>query len=128
MKKTVQPPLPPEPLGQFEQLVLTALVLVGDGAYGLKVHAKASELMEKWVNIGSMYLALNRLEEKGMVESWDADPTPGRRGRPRRYFKLTPAGDEALCDSRAKADRISEALADFWGGPRWKPKSAKGKA
>src|SRR5689334_17183927 len=59
-------------LGPFEQLVLTAVYTLGDDAYGVTIHSKVSELAEKNANLGSIYITLDRLSDKGLVRSWEA--------------------------------------------------------
>jgi len=108
MKKT-------DALGQFEQLVLTAVLLCGEKAYGMAVHEKVEELGERRVKLPSVYVTLDRLEEKGYVKSWLADPTPERGGRRKRYFRLLAAGERAMAESGATAQRIL----DSWRTAKW---------
>jgi DNA-binding PadR family transcriptional regulator len=114
-------------LGQFEQLVLTAILSLGDDAYGVKIQAKASEMTRpKTVSLGAVYVTLDRLEEKGMVSSWFTEPTPGRGGRAKRCYRLEALGERALEESADTAKRIWDAVAEAWGkewtrnfGKRW---------
>ena len=70
-------------LGQFEQLVLTAILTLGDNAYGVTIHAKAEALAApKKAALGAVYATLDRIEDKGLVASWLSDPTPERAGGP----------------------------------------------
>jgi DNA-binding PadR family transcriptional regulator len=66
--------------------------------------------------VGALYATLDRLESKRLLHSWFADPTPQRGGRSKRYFKLLPAGVEALAESKAALDRM-------WQGVRLKGES-----
>lgn len=114
------------PLGQFEQLVLTAVLTLGDDAYGVPVHEKITELAGgKPPHLGSMYVTLDRLEEKGYLRSKTVKTGPGGRGRTRRYFRLTQDGERALRDSAATARRVTEALGGSWRLGRWKPQTAR---
>ena len=98
-------------LGQFEQLVLTAIVSLGDNAYGVTIHAKVQALARpKRVLLGAVYVTLDRLEDKGLVSSWFSDPTPERGGRAKRCCRLEPAGVRALQDAAMTARRMSDAL------------------
>ena len=64
----------PDSLGQFEQLVLTAILTRGDDAYGVSIHSKVEELARpKAVSLGAVYVTLDRLEDKGLVKSWLSD-------------------------------------------------------
>jgi PadR family transcriptional regulator PadR len=96
-------------LGEFEQLILTAVLLLGENAYGLTIHGKVEQLAEgRSVSLGSVYITLNRLQKKGYFTSWYSDPTPGRGGRAKRFFKITACGATALNDSI----RVSANLVD----------------
>ena len=113
-------------VGQFEQLVLTAVLTLGDGAYSVTIHEKITELAgARSVNIGSVYVTLDRLGEKGYVSSWIADATPARRGRPKRFYRLTSAGERALGESVATARRVFEAVGDSWRLGKRKPRGAR---
>jgi DNA-binding PadR family transcriptional regulator len=98
-----------EALGEFEQLVLLAIVRLAPDAYGVTIRAEIEERTARSVAIGALYTALERLERKGYVSSTLSDPTPQRGGRSRRYFKLRPAGAAAL-------RRSHEALTRMWAG------------
>src|ERR1700680_2161440 len=100
-------------LGQFEQLVLTAILKLRADAYGVTIHAKVSELAEpKRVSLGAIYVTLDRLEDKGCIVSWLSDPTPERGGRAKRCYQLEAAGERALQESAATIRRLHEALTE----------------
>ena len=110
----------PSSLGQFEQLVLTAILTLGDNAYGVTIHAKVDELANpKEAALGAVYATLDRLEDKGLVASWLSDPTPERGGRAKRYFRLEEAGRRALRESAQTARRICDAVERCWGEKTW---------
>ena len=98
-----------ETLGEFEQIVLLAIVRLSDTAYGSTIREEIEERTARSVAIGALYTALDRLERKGYVSSVMSDPTPQRGGRARRYYRLRPAGAAALRRSR-------EALTSMWAG------------
>jgi PadR family transcriptional regulator PadR len=98
-----------ETLGEFEQLVLLAIVRLAPNAYGSTIRMLIEERTGRSVAIGALYTALDRLERKGYVSSSLSDPTPQRGGRAKRYFKLRPAGASAL-------RRSHEALTRMWAG------------
>ena len=76
-------------IGQFEQLVLTAVLALADNAYGVTIHEHVSVLAApKRVSLGAVYATLDRLEDKGLVTSWLSDPTPERGGRSKRHYRL----------------------------------------
>src|SRR5665213_1172224 len=97
----------PLSLGQFEQLVLTAILTLSDNAYGVSIHAKVENLSRpKRVTLGAVYATLDRLEDKGLIVSWLSDPTPERGGRSKRHYRLENHGERALHDSALTAKRI----------------------
>lgn len=103
-------------LGQFEQLVLTAILKLADGAYGVTIHRGVEELMApRSCQLGAVYATLDRLEDKGLIESWLSEPTAQRGGRSRRHYRLSAAGAEALKDAAATSKRLYEAV-EQWGG------------
>jgi PadR family transcriptional regulator PadR len=107
-------------LGQFEQLVLTAILSLHDDAYGVSIHAKAEELARpKPVSLGAVYVTLDRLEDKGMIASRLADPTPERGGRAKRCYQLEGLGERALQESAITAKRIWDVTDAVWGKKVW---------
>jgi PadR family transcriptional regulator, regulatory protein PadR len=119
----------PESVGQFEQIILTAILSLRDEAYGVTIHEKAAELAKpKKISPGAVYVTLDRLEDKGLISSRLADPTPERGGRSKRYYRLEALGERALEESAATAKRVWEAVAEIWGDvagvrrrPKWNP-------
>jgi PadR family transcriptional regulator PadR len=106
----------PAALGQFEQLVLTAILTLRDGAYGVTIHAKVEELAQpKEVSLGAIYVTLDRLEDKGFVASWLSDPTPERGGRAKRCYRLEGLGERTLKESAVTAKRIWDCSVAAWG-------------
>ena len=86
----------PPTLGEFEQLVLLALVRLGPDAYGATVRREIETRAARQLSISAVYTTLERLEQKGLVRSWVGDPTPQRGGRRRKHFELRPLGARAL--------------------------------
>ncbi len=87
-------------LGEFEQVVLLAVLRLEAGAYGVTVRQEIEDRVGRVVSIGAVYATVNRLEEKGYLESYGTDPIPVRGGRARRHFKLTREGVNELRASR----------------------------
>jgi PadR family transcriptional regulator PadR len=105
-------------LGEFEQLVLLALVRLGPDAYGATVRREIESRTGREVAISAVYTTLERLEGKGYVRSRVGEPTPERGGRRRRHFELLPSGAralkaayEAFSEMTAGLDRKLKALA-----------------
>ena len=104
-------------IGQFEQLVLTAILALGERAYGVTIHDSAGRLAApKTISLGAIYATLDRLEEKGFIESWLSDPTPERGGRSKRHYRLQAAGERALRESVQTSKRVCETVDGIWGG------------
>ncbi len=111
-----------EPLGQFEQLVLTAILALGDNAYGVTIHAKAEELSSpRKIARGAIYATLDRMEDKGLIASWMSAPTPERGGRSRRHYRLEKPGEKALRETAKQAQRLIETISKSLKGLAWKP-------
>lgn len=87
-------------LGEFEQVVLLAILRLGDEAYAIPVREEIEARTGRQVARGALYTALERLEAKKCVRSSMSEPLPERGGRSRRYYAVTPAGLTALRESR----------------------------
>src|SRR6266446_6217442 len=79
-------------LGGFELLVLLSLIRLGENAYGVPISEAIEESSGKEVALGSVYITLERLENKGLVSSRLGEPTAERGGRAKTYFRLTTSG------------------------------------
>jgi DNA-binding PadR family transcriptional regulator len=83
-------------LGELEQLILLAILRLGDDAYGVTIRAELSRRAGRVIAPGALYTALERLETKGLVTSRMGDPSPQRGGRAKRYVKVSSTGLQAL--------------------------------
>src|SRR5687767_5992924 len=79
-----------ESLGSFEQLLLFAVLELGEGAYGVRIRESLESTTGRTVSFGAIYTALARLEERGLVKSWQGVAVTEQRGRPPKYYKVTP--------------------------------------
>lgn len=86
-------------LGELEQLILFAVTALGDEAFGGAIRAHIEERTGRVVSSGAISTTLGRLEERRLVVGRVGEPTPGRAGRPRKYYTLTPAGARDLQQS-----------------------------
>lgn len=98
-------------LGEFEQLVLLALIRLGDDAYGVPIRREIESRTGRGIAIGAVYGTLDRLARKGYVKSRQSEPEPVPGGRARKYFRPTRAGLKALHRSREMVRRMEEGLA-----------------
>lgn len=102
-------------LGDFEQMVLLAILRLGPNAYAVTIRQEIEDRADRRVARGALYTSLERLEAKGLVDSTMGDPTPRRGGRSRRYYDVSPVGVAALRHSRAAAARLAEGLESLIG-------------
>src|SRR5580692_10440035 len=96
-------------LGEFELMVLLVLIRLGDEAYGVPICHEIENRSGREAALGSVYAALERLEEKGLVTSRLGGPTAVRGGRAKRYFHVTAQG---VRDIR----QTQQALMNLWRG------------
>lgn len=87
-------------LGEFEQMVLLSIMRLGRNAYGLAIKDELESVAGRSPSSGALYTTLDRMEQKGFLESYAGESSSERGGRPRRYLRLTAAGQEMLARSR----------------------------
>ena len=104
-----------EALGNFELMVLLAILRVGENAYGVPIAQELEESSGKDVLLGSVYAALDRLEAKGLVSSRLGDPTPERGGRAKKFFKVTARGVREVRDAQRTLTRLWRGLPELRG-------------
>jgi PadR family transcriptional regulator len=97
----------PIPLGEFEQLVLLAILAHGEDAYAVPIRQELKRFASRRTSRGALYVTLERLEQKGYLTSRLGDPVDERGGRPRRFYHVTPRALTALRRSR-------QALVSLW--------------
>jgi len=100
-------------LGDFEQLVMLALLQIGNGAYGMIVRREIEDRTGREVSLGAIYATLDRLEDKGMVRSTLGAAGRARRGRAKRFFTVERSGLEALRRSLDALDNMRSGIAGF---------------
>src|SRR5215472_5800980 len=102
-------------LGEFEHIVILALLRLADRAYGVTVRQEIEERTGREVSIGAIYATLDRLEAKGYVKSLVGEPTPERGGRSKRFFRVTAKGISAVNRTHRAVQNLTEGL-DLVGG------------
>lgn len=104
--------------GEFEQMVLLAVMRLDEEAYAISVLEELEARADRSVSRGALYRTLDRLEGKGMLE-WavDEEAVPERGGRPRRRFRVTPEGVRAVREAREAFDCLWEGLEPEAGVP-----------
>ncbi len=98
-------------LGEFEQLVLLALLRLKDRGYGVTVRREIQSRTNRQVAIGAVYASLERLERKGYVLATVSEPEPVPGGRAKKYFRITRSGADALKHAREMMRRMIDDLA-----------------
>ncbi|HEY2168773.1 MAG TPA: PadR family transcriptional regulator [Candidatus Angelobacter sp.] len=102
-------------LGEFELMVILTLIQLGDDAYGVPISRELEKRRGRGVSVGSVYAALERLEQKGLVASSLGDPTPERGGKAKRYFKVTKEGLRQVHSTRQVLTRLWRRLPELKG-------------
>lgn len=105
-------------IGGFEELVLMAVMHIGQDAYGVPIRERLEEVLQKEVSVGALYTTLDRLEAKGYVTSWMGGATAERGGRAKRYFRIEGAGEYALDEARRAREGVERGPAPAGG---WAP-------
>lgn len=103
-----------QPISDLEVLALAALLRLGDEAYGVSIKEDIGERTGRDVSIGSLYKALRRLEDRGLIEAWVGQPTSVRGGRAKKHFRVLPAGRDALEASLRSLRKMVDGLGLEW--------------
>ena len=103
-------------LGNFELMVMLALIRLGDNAYGVPISEELEKRTGRDVAIGSVYAALERLEDKGFVTSELGEATPERGGRAKRYFRVTARGLREVRETQRALVKLWHGLPELEGG------------
>lgn len=93
-------------LGTTQQLVMLAALRLDDDAYGATIQEELERTAGRSLAISTVYVTMERLEKRGLVESWLGEPTPTRGGKAKRFYRLTEAGIQSLREARAELDRM----------------------
>jgi PadR family transcriptional regulator, regulatory protein PadR len=109
----------PQTVGDFEQLILFALIRLGSDAYGVTIREEIEQRTGRTISPGALYTALDRLEMRGLVCSRLGDPTPQRGGKRKRLYTVQPAGARALA-------RVYESLRLMANGVSTRLRAIKG--
>jgi len=97
-------------LGEFEHVVLLAVLRLDDQAYGVTVRREIVARTKREVSIGAIYATLDRLQSKGYVKSQFGEPTPERGGRSKRFFHITAQGMSAVNRTHRAVQRMTQGL------------------
>jgi len=97
-------------LGEFEYLLLSAAARLGENAYGAAIRAETAKATGKACSIGALYTTLDRLESKGLIETWMGAATAQRGGRPKRMVRITGEGRHAAASFYDAVMRASRGV------------------
>jgi PadR family transcriptional regulator, regulatory protein PadR len=97
-------------LGEFEYLLLTAATRLGGDAYGAAIREEIQAATKQRCSIGALYTTLDRLETKGLIETWMGDATPQRGGRAKRMVRVTATGIKAATAFYDAVTRVSRGV------------------
>ncbi len=104
-------------LGEFEELILLTIGVLGSEAYGVSIKDEMLERTSKKPSIGALHTGLQRLEIKGYIQSWEGGATAERGGRKKRYYKLTNLGMETLKNAHELRNQMFDDLTKLaWNG------------
>ncbi|HTF17601.1 MAG TPA: helix-turn-helix transcriptional regulator [Chryseolinea sp.] len=94
-------------LGEFEEIVMLTIGILGENAYGLAIKEEIESRLKRAVSMGALHTSLYRLEEKGYLKSTLGKPTRVRGGKPKRFFTVTASGQKTL-------KKIMESRQQLW--------------
>ncbi|HET9373280.1 MAG TPA: PadR family transcriptional regulator [Vicinamibacterales bacterium] len=97
-------------IGEFEHLLLLAVLKLGDEAYGVTIRRAVEEATGRQVTAGAVYTALGRLESRGFVRSSPGDTVPERTGMRRRYYRVEPEGAQVVQRTMRHLEAMAEGL------------------
>jgi PadR family transcriptional regulator len=101
-------------LGPHEQLILLAILRVGEQAYGMTIRREVEQRSRRDISIGAVYTTLDRLQRKGYVRSYMGSATAERGGRAKRHYRITAKGEHALKESHDVLRSMTEGLDFGW--------------
>jgi DNA-binding PadR family transcriptional regulator len=96
-------------LSRVEELILLAILQLGDDAYGVAIRERVQTVLGRHISVGAVYVPLDRLVNQGLLAATLGEATPARGGKRKRFYRLTAQGIETLAATR----RLHEAM---WAG------------
>lgn len=102
--------MPTPPLGEFEFVVLVAVLRLGDDAYGITIRREITACTDREPAPGAVYTTLDRLQDKGLVSSRYRDATEARGGRPKRFFQLSSKGLLTVTETQRTLARLFDGV------------------
>jgi PadR family transcriptional regulator PadR len=93
-------------LTRMEEILLLTVHQLGTEAYGVTIKNRVQELLGKSVSVGAIYVPLDRLAKRGLLQTWQGAPAPERGGRRKKFYKLTRDGRAILRETKALNDLL----------------------
>ncbi len=100
-------------IGEFEEIVLLTVGVLYDQAYGVSVKEEIEKSLKRGVSVGALQSALKRLSDKGYLTSKEGEANSSRGGRPKLYYFLTPAGKEAIKETRSIRNQLFDKIPEI---------------
>jgi PadR family transcriptional regulator, regulatory protein PadR len=97
-------------LGEFEEIVMLTVGVLYQDAYGVSIKKEIETRLSRNVSVGALQTALNRLEGKGYLKSYDGEATEERAGRPKKYFQITALGKKAMVHVKETRDELWNSI------------------
>jgi len=97
-------------LGEFEEIVMLTVAILYEDAYGVSIKKEIENRLNRGVSVGALQSALRRLEDKKYLASHDKDATQERAGRPKRYYRITSLGKEAMQYTKETRNSLWDAI------------------
>ena len=97
-------------IGEFEEVVMLTVAILYEDAYGVSIKKEIENRLDRKVSVGALQSALRRLEDKDYLVSQDKDATQERAGRPKRYYKITTLGKQAMEYSKETRNSLWDAI------------------
>jgi len=103
-------------IGEFEYLLITAAARLGESAYGAAIREEIAQVTGRTCSIGALYTTVDRLQTKGLIQTWVGEATAQRGGRAKRMIRITPKGAQAAKTFYDAVVRLSRGVAWETGG------------
>ena len=97
-------------LGEFEEIALLTVLVLGDDAYGVTIKSEINRDGKRNISRGALHTALSRLEDKEFLTSRQGDSIKSRKGMPRRYYQVTNKGKQALQEAKETRNALWQRI------------------
>jgi len=102
-------------LTRTEEIILLAIYRLGDNAYGITIREEVEAQVGKAYSVGAIYVPLERMTKRGLLETRTGSPTAERGGRAKRFYKIMPEGKDALLATKRLHDKLWAGVSNLEG-------------